>query len=150
MSNKKSFLLHHDSLEIFEMLTDEETGKLFKAMIAFNVSGELMELDRQLNLLFVGFKNQFIRETEKWENASKKKSEAKKEEWKKRQVEPQGIDYNVIEPPYRAMIKKYVQHREKGGSPINKDEILGFVKDLKDMGSLPEAEKYIRKICSPK
>ncbi len=67
MSNKKSFILHYDSLEILEKLSDEQAGKLFKAMATFNIKGELPKLDFALELAFAPFKNQFIRDNEKYD-----------------------------------------------------------------------------------
>ena len=41
MSNKKSFILHIDSLDILEKLTDEQSGKLLKAMLDYHKGNDL-------------------------------------------------------------------------------------------------------------
>jgi len=70
MKEKKSFLLHIDSLDILEKLSDEQAGKLFKA-IASHHNGSDYELDNLLDLVFTPFKNQFVRESEKYKEVSK-------------------------------------------------------------------------------
>tara|TARA_B100001063_G_C16779142_1_gene569404 strand:+ start:21428 stop:22075 length:648 start_codon:yes stop_codon:yes gene_type:complete len=62
---KKSFILHVDSLDVLSDLSDEQAGKLFKAMLAFH-KGEDIELDPLTKMAFSFFKNQFIRDNEKY------------------------------------------------------------------------------------
>lgn len=62
---KKSFLLHIDSLDVLDDLTDEQAGKLLKAMKAFHC-GEEIQLDPLTKMAFSFFKNQFIRDNEKY------------------------------------------------------------------------------------
>jgi len=64
---RKSFLLHFDSLGILDQLSNEQCGKLFKACRDFNL-GEELELDDMLSLVFFPFKNQFLRDREKYQN----------------------------------------------------------------------------------
>lgn len=58
---KPSFILHLDSLSVLGELTDEQAGKLFKAIVAYN-RGEVLELDQVLRIAFNPFKNQFDRD----------------------------------------------------------------------------------------
>lgn len=62
---RKSFILHLDSLSVLDELTDEQAGKLLKACYAFNTGNEL-ELDQLLKIVFTPFKNQFSRDAEKY------------------------------------------------------------------------------------
>jgi len=34
---KKSFILHHDTLNVLDELTDEQAGKLFKAIFNYHI-----------------------------------------------------------------------------------------------------------------
>ena len=61
---KKSFILHNDSLDILDEISIEQAGKLFIAIRNFNICKE-QELDNETKLLFLHFKNQFIREDRK-------------------------------------------------------------------------------------
>lgn len=66
MSNrKKSFLLHIDSLEILTDLSDEEAGKLFKAIYSHQIEEEI-KLDYITKMVFLPFRNQFERDNEKY------------------------------------------------------------------------------------
>ncbi len=72
---KKSFILYNDSLSIFKELTNEQAGILIKAIIDYNNDVE-PELDQTLKIVFAFFKNQFTRDSEKWENVRNKRVEA--------------------------------------------------------------------------
>ena len=64
-SKRKSFVLHKDSLDILPDLTDEQAGKLFKAIHAYQIDDE-SSLDQITKMVFLPFKNQFIRDDEKY------------------------------------------------------------------------------------
>ena len=66
MSKRKSFLIHIDSLDILDDLTDEQAGQLFKA-IRSHQTGETLELSPLVKIAFSPFKNQFNRDDEKYE-----------------------------------------------------------------------------------
>ena len=58
MTIKKSFLLHLDSLDVLDHLSDEQSGQLLKAFKSFHL-GEEINLESMLSIAFVPFKNQF-------------------------------------------------------------------------------------------
>lgn len=62
---KNSFILHIDSLDILSELTDEQAGLLFKAISQYQKTGET-NLDGIMKALFIPFKNQFDRDSEKY------------------------------------------------------------------------------------
>jgi len=64
-SNKKSLLIHIDSLDILDDLTNGQAGVLFKAIKAYQ-KGEDFPLDSIVKIAFSPFKNQFIRDDEKY------------------------------------------------------------------------------------
>lgn len=66
MSNKKkSFLLHIDSLDILDDLTNGQAGVLFKAIKAYQHDDDF-PLDSIVKIAFSPFKNQFVRDDEKY------------------------------------------------------------------------------------
>lgn len=67
MTNRKSFILHIDSLDVLSELSDEQTGALFKAMLHYQKTGEV-NLDGLLKVVFIPFKNQFDRDNEKYKS----------------------------------------------------------------------------------
>lgn len=72
---RKSFLLHIDSLDVLDDLTDEQAGLLFKAMKAYH-TGEEMQLDPITKVAFSFFKNQFARDQEKYEKTCEARAAA--------------------------------------------------------------------------
>jgi len=63
--SKKSFLLYIDSLDILDHLSDEQSGKLFKAIKAYS-QGEEPQLNAILTIAFIPIKNQIDRDIEKY------------------------------------------------------------------------------------
>ena len=64
--SKNSFILHNDSLDVLDELTNEQAGMLLKAMRAFHC-GEELELDTLTKIVFSPFKNQFDRDEIKYQ-----------------------------------------------------------------------------------
>jgi hypothetical protein len=71
MSKRKSFLIHIDSLDILDDLTDEQAGQLFKAIKSHQL-GEQLELTPIVKIAFSPFKNQFARDDDKYEKLCEK------------------------------------------------------------------------------
>ncbi len=65
MGKRKSSIIHHDSLMILDELSDEEAGKLFKSIKNFIIEGVEPE-DKITRLVFNPFRNQLIRDAEKY------------------------------------------------------------------------------------
>jgi hypothetical protein len=74
-SNKRSFLLHIDSLDVLDDLTDEECGMLFKAIRAYQ-TGDEIELSGLVRVAFSPFRNQFNRDDDKYNLTCKRRAEA--------------------------------------------------------------------------
>ncbi len=65
---KKSFVMYLDYQQHFELLTDEQLGKLIRAIFAYESTGELPELkDAALKMCFSFVKNQLDRDREAYE-----------------------------------------------------------------------------------
>lgn len=71
MSKRKSFLMHIDSLDILDDLTDEQAGQLFKAIKSHH-TGDSLELSPLVKIAFSPFKNQFARDEEKYQKLCEK------------------------------------------------------------------------------
>ena len=98
---KKSFLLYLDTLEILHKLTDEQAGKLLKAFLAYH-SGQDLELDPLLDLVFFSFQAQFERDGIKYNNiVERNKNNGSKGGRPKNPVEakePSGLSGNPSKP----------------------------------------------------
>jgi hypothetical protein len=66
-TTNKSFFLYKDNLSILKQLTDEEAGKLFKAIYEYQTSNILPQ-DRLISIIFEPFLNQFKRDGQKYQN----------------------------------------------------------------------------------
>lgn len=64
---KKSFLIYIDSLDMLDDLSDDEAGKLFKA-IKSHQKNEDFDLDSLTRIAFAPFKAQFARDDEKYQS----------------------------------------------------------------------------------
>ncbi len=83
---KDSFILYTSFYEPLKSLSDEQLGRLFRAIFEFNLTGkENVDVDIQIAFAFI--KNQLILDGEKYEEVKKKKAEAGKlgmqNRWKK-------------------------------------------------------------------
>lgn len=66
-TKNKSFIIHKDSLSVLNKLTDEQAGKLFKAISAYQENKTLPN-DNLISIIFEPFLNQFLRDEEKYKN----------------------------------------------------------------------------------
>lgn len=82
--DKNSFLIYLDYEEQFNLLTDEQVGQLMRAIIKYEKTGEITELDGMTKMAFSFIKTQLDRDREKWKEEKQKRSEAGKRGMAKR------------------------------------------------------------------
>lgn len=75
---KKSFLLYMDLMSLFDKLSDEDAGKLIKAVFAYGVTGEIVELPPAADMLLGVICQQMDRDGAKWEKTKQARAEAGK------------------------------------------------------------------------
>jgi len=73
--DKKSFLIYLDYEEHFNLLTDEQLGKLMRAIIKYEKNGETSELDQSLKIAFSFIKTQLDIDREKYKLQCEKNKE---------------------------------------------------------------------------
>lgn len=78
MKKHNSFVLYNDYREYIDMLSDQETGRLFKAIFSVLSGGEEPELEGSTKIVFKVIYGQIMRDLEKWEETCRKRSEAGK------------------------------------------------------------------------
>ena len=69
ITRRKSFVLHNDSLEILEELSDDQSGKLFKAIRYYQKTGNLKDVDQLTRIIASPFIAQFVRDEEKHQDS---------------------------------------------------------------------------------
>lgn len=70
--NKKSFILHIDSLDILDEMTSEQAGNLIKAIHYYQKNLIEPEMDLVTKMSFIPFRNQFKREHDAYEKKCEK------------------------------------------------------------------------------
>lgn len=78
-----SFMLYKNWRALFDSCTDEEAGRLIKALFCFACDGEVPELDRMLSGIFMMMTQQMKADGEKWEKKCEKNAEKARKRWNK-------------------------------------------------------------------
>jgi len=102
---KKSFQLYQDSLSVLDELTDEQAGKLFRAIRDYQVGIE-HEMDFGLKMAFLPFKNQFIRQMANYQEKSKVNAENGKMGGRPKKANESEITQTVIDKPKKSERKR--------------------------------------------
>ena len=71
MTIKKSFILYTDTLDVLDVLTDEQAGKLLRAIRSYHDNSDLI-IPQDIQIAFSPFKNQFDRDHAKYLNVCDK------------------------------------------------------------------------------
>ena len=75
---KDSFILYTEQKEVIDKLSDEQVGKLIKAIYEYVETGQMPKLDALLEIVIIPFKQNIDRNANKYEETKKKRSEAGK------------------------------------------------------------------------
>ncbi len=97
-SDNKSFVIYKDWEEyVYALGSDEEAGKLFKALFAFAKRAEEAEFVGALKMAFIIMRNSIERDGEKWENTCSARSESIKKRWEKPEDTKNTKEYKCIQ-----------------------------------------------------
>lgn len=80
---KESFILYLEQQEVFEMLTDEEAGKLIKAIFEYEKTGKVINLDKALQIAFIPIRSSLDRNKEKYNKVVERNKKNIEKRWKK-------------------------------------------------------------------
>ena len=84
MKVKKSFVLYHDFSNIFSLLTDEELGRLIRAIFDYAMNGLLPEkLGEKEMVAFTMVRDTLDRDREKYEKVCNRNKENARVRWDK-------------------------------------------------------------------
>ncbi len=81
-TEKKSFLLYKDFWEPIRELTNEQLGRLFRAIYEFQAEGIIDEVDPDIRMVWKFFMKQFKIDDEKYEQICQKNRENQQKRWK--------------------------------------------------------------------
>jgi len=92
MDNRKSLILHFDSLDVIDELSNEQIAQLFKAIRDYNLWKEI-KLDWLMKAVFIPFKNQFDRDLEKYNSICERNRNNGKKWWRPKETEENPVGY---------------------------------------------------------
>lgn len=95
---KSSFIVHLDSLDVIEDLTDEQCGELLRAMKAYHLNEDFTP-SAIVKVAFSPFKNQFVRDQKKYESiVERNRNNGLKGGRPSKAKEPSGFSGNPDKP----------------------------------------------------
>ena len=100
-TSKKSFIIYTDFINQMQLLSDEEAGIVFKAILQYNLTGEKPHSDNRIvDVVLTGLITQIDHNTQKYEQIREKRSEAGKKGNEKRwhQTTPSTSEKNNDNP----------------------------------------------------
>jgi uncharacterized phage protein (TIGR02220 family) len=80
---KKSILLYQDQKEVFDTLTDEQAGKLIKAIFQYQENGEFILADPLLKIIMIPIRQAIDRNSDKYDAVCKRNAENIAKRWNK-------------------------------------------------------------------
>ncbi len=144
---RKSFILHNDSLNVLDILTDEQAGKLFKAIKNYQ-NGVKQELDFGINIAFLQFENQFKRDEEKYESViERNKINGSKGGRPKNPTEPKETQNNPVgflETQNNPTEPKKPDSDSDSDSVSDSKKEINIITDKKPKKVVSEFDKQIR------
>jgi len=147
-SKRKSFVLHKDSLDILPDLTDDQAGKLFKAIYAYQIDDEL-KLDQIIKMVFLPFKNQFIRDDEKYTETCERRAIAGSKGGKQKVANASNSKQKVAN--VADSVSKSVSKNDSDSESVNKVTNTRFAEFWDLYGKKvdrPKCEKKFSKLTS--
>lgn len=137
---KKSFILHKDTLVVLDEMSDEQAGKLFKAIKAIQCGDEI-EFDLLTRVAIAPFKAQFDRDADKYgEFVEKQRDKGKKSaEARANRSQPRltTVDHGQPQPTYSDSVsvsvsdsvndKKNISKKKTTFTPPTLDEVKAYV-----------------------
>ena len=82
-STRQSFIMRHEQMDVFDKLSDEETGKIIKALFEFSIHGVCPELEFPLNIFIIPMIQAIERDSAAYEERCCKNAEAAARRWEK-------------------------------------------------------------------
>lgn len=115
-TENKSFMIYKDWEEYLEALTDEEVGKLFRALFAYAKRAEETPFDGGLRMLFTMMRNALDRDGKKWEDVCKAHSEGRRKS-EKSKVTNVTNDYDKDKDKDKDTVTDTEKEKEKEKEP---------------------------------
>jgi hypothetical protein len=131
---KKSFVLHVDSLDVLDELTNEQAGMLLKAMRDYHNEDET-PLDALTKIVFCPFKNQFNRDSLKYQTTCERRANAGSMGGKQKVA-------NASKPKQKAANVAESVNVSENDSDSDSDSVNESVSEIKDLPTIVEEHLF--------
>ena len=141
---QKVFLIDKIQKEIINELTDEEAGKIFKAIFEYETTKEIPKLEKTLKIVFTQFKIKLDFYEESYNKKCLKNKENIKKYWeKKKEQEEDTNEYDRIRTNTNVYkIKEKEKEKEKEKTNINIIKKESIKKKVFKKPTIEEINKY--------
>ena len=120
MSEKKSFVFYKGWLPLFEGMTDEQAGQLFKAICSYQSGNDSRPQDPLLGAIYDMMRNQFIEDDKKYQETCLKNAEnGRKGGRPKKQTESEKSEGFLEEP---RETERFLKKAKKADKDKDKDK----------------------------
>lgn len=144
MAKKESFILYTDQKAVIDKLSDEQAGKLIKAIYEYVENGKMPEMDSVLDLVITPFKTVLDKDRTKYEEVSKARAEAgskggkakesktkQKKQLKTKESKTSNSDDNDNEYDNVNDNDLNIKSKRKSFTPPTLEEIQNYVREKK-------------------
>lgn len=154
MSKKESFILYTEQKAVLDKLSDEQAGKLIKAIYEYEETGVMPQLDNILDLVITPFKLALDKNDDKWQETKQKRREAGKigaEIKKQKQAKQANANFAKNDEANLASVNfdKQTEANEAVNVNVNDNVNVNVIKEKSERKTftpptLEEIEKYIQ------
>jgi hypothetical protein len=144
---RRSFLLHIDSLDVLDELNNEQAGMLLKAMRDYH-NDEEMQLDALTKIVFSPFKNQFNRDTLKYQTTCERRANAGSMGGKQKVANASKPKQKVAKLAENDNVSKNDNVNDNVNDSDNKSDNDNVSKKIKDLPTI--VEEYVFKLLTNK
>lgn len=136
-NDKKSFILYNDYSTFFEMLSDEEAGRVIKNIFAHQNDESVQELHGASEMLFAVIKQALERDSEKWAEKKAARSEAGKagaeKRWKEKQSDGKNSNATNDDSKNSNAINATSENSKDGDTTNDDDKNSNAINDMAKM-----------------
>ena len=109
---KESFILHTNAWPAIKDLNYEQRGRLFSAIMCYQVGEDPPEMDAETVMAFKFIASQLDRDREKYEAISERRRQAANERWNKQKMQVHNLHYD----------NENVNDNDNGNDNVNENE----------------------------
>jgi len=142
--NRPSIILHLDSLDVLDKLSDQECAELFRAIRDYN-RGEELELSNLVDIVFTQFKNQFDRDIEKYQKICERNKNNGLKGGRPKTQKTQSVNLETQKNPENLKNKNKSNNNNKSNNILNIQKYIDKGYQQKRIDELVSHRKALKK-----